>query len=355
MIARWDGGGITTVSGPIRPGDREHWPGAPIAAGAEGTSGTGDVGEDGSGGTAGPGEDDAPRNLVPSASWEGDLRTGRAAVIGTALAADPALAHDLLLFRVASDLMAGFGSVSYALRVTAHRAPRPHGKPGEVDPRPAEALERLRGELDLAWQEHRTVPVQFEAFRALEPAMKARIVAVAMPDAVEPCDLDYREPLLAHVARLAVPDLRAVWRPTVGAFFARPTKGVPLDLLARDLCQPEEAARLAGEKKGAVVDHLESLYAEPFATLTPEQREAVETRMPPGMAFEPARPLDEPGDDAPEPDDALPCGESEATAPVGDPEAEEDRGRAAGEEEPEDPAADQPAEAPEPAPDTQPA
>ncbi|MDO5759149.1 MAG: hypothetical protein Q4P24_17130, partial [Rhodobacterales bacterium] len=56
-----------------------------------------------------------------------------------------------------------------------------------------------------------------------------------------------------------------------------------LGILARDLHQPEEAARLAVEKKTVIVDFLDRLFAAPFATLTPEQREAVETWCPPGM------------------------------------------------------------------------
>ena len=298
VLAYWDGGGITTVAGLIRPEDREERQVPPAGPTADGGATGATEGEDGAG-LDGAEDDDAPRNLVLSASLEADLRTERAAVIGTGLAADPALAHDLLLFRVAADLMAGFGSVSYALKVTAQRALRPHGKPDGVDPRPAEALARLREGLDLGWwEDHRTVPEQFEAFRRLDGETKARIVAAALADAVEPAELDRREPLLAHVARQAVPELRAAWRPTGEAFFARLTKGALLGLLARDLRQPEEAARLAGERKGAVVEHLERLFTEPFATLTPEQREAVETWVPPGMAIAPAGPFSDRDHDA---------------------------------------------------------
>ena len=97
---------------------------------------------------------------------------------------------------------------------------------------------------------------------------------------------------MAHIARQIVPDLRAVWRPTGGAFFGRLKKSVLLGIIARDLRLPEEAARLASEKKTAIVDFLERLFAAPFATLTAEQREAVETWCPPGMEIEPRAPLE---------------------------------------------------------------
>ena len=64
--------------------------------------------------------------------------------------------------------------------------------------------------------------------------------------------------------------------------------------------QPEEAARLASGKKGEIVDYIETLFAAPFATLSPEQRDAVETWCPPGMEI-PA-PKSRPGGDA-EPDE----------------------------------------------------
>ena len=215
-----------------------------------------------------------------------DLMTEQAAVIGSALAADPALAHDLLLFKTATDLLGRSGGVSWALGVTASRAERPHAKPDGVDGRAAEALAHLAAGLDLSWwSDGKAMSERFESFRALDADMKSRVVAVALADAVRPSKLAHGEPLMAHVARQVVPEVRAVWRPTGGAFFGRLKKSVLLGLLARELRQPDEAARLAGEKKMAVVDHLERLFAAPFATLTPEQREAVETWCPPGMAI----------------------------------------------------------------------
>ena len=93
---------------------------------------------------------------------------------------------------------------------------------------------------------------------------------------------------MRHVAAEVVPDLRAVWRPTGEAFFVRLKKAALLALLAGPLRQPEEAARLASATKREVADHLERLFAAPFATLTPAQRGAVEAWCPPGMAIAPA-------------------------------------------------------------------
>ena len=278
VLAYWDQGRIATVEGLVRPEDRtDRQPAASGGTGGASADGTGGE-SDGEDGEAG---DDA---LVLSDSLKTDLRTEQAAVIGSALAGDPDLAHDLLLFKIVADLLGRASPVSYSFGVTASVADRPHGKPDEVDGQAAATLAELFEGLDLHWwADGKSMPERFEAFRAVDPAMKSRIVAVALADAVKPTGYGYGEALMAHIARQLVPDLRAVWRPTGGAFFGRLKKSVLLGLIARDLHQPEEAARLASEKKTAIVDFLERLFAAPFATLTPEQRQAVETWCPPGM------------------------------------------------------------------------
>ena len=267
VIAWWKDGEIAMVAGLVRPEDRRNRSGEATSAG----------GSDASTGA----KDDA---LILSESLRVDLRSERATVIGTALAGNPSLAHDLLLFKTAADILGRFGGVSYALEVKAVVAARPHGKPDGVDGEPARELERLHAGLDLTWwHEGKSMPERFEAFRDLGADMKSRIVAVALAATVQPSGLGHGEQLLTSIARQIVPDLRAVWRPTGEAFFARLNKSALLGIIARDLRQPEEAARLASGKKAAVVDFLERLFAEPFATLTAEQREAVETWCPPGM------------------------------------------------------------------------
>ena len=290
VLAYWDRGRIVTVEGLIRPEDRTDR--RPEAIGTGGTTETGGIGD--AGGNAEGGSD----ALVLADSLKTDLKSERAAVIGSALAADPDLTHDLLLFKTAADLLGRGGSVAYGLGVTASVAERPHGKPDGMDGRAAEALAQLFAGLDLTWwNDGHSVPERFEAFRALDGAMKSRIVAVALADAVKPSDFGYGEALMSHVARQIVPDMRAVWRPTGEAFFGRLKKSVLLGILARELHQPEEAARLASEKKTAIVDFLDRLFAAPFATLTPEQREAVETWCPPGMEIAPPREMPRyPGD-----------------------------------------------------------
>ena len=280
VIAHWAHGGIEIVHGLIRPEDvAKASDEAPAGGGAAG----GDAGS--ADGTPAAGEGATPLEVTGSLAT--DLLTERAVVIGAGLAADPALAQDLVLFKVAADLLHAHGTrVSWSMGVTASRGERPHAKPDGMDQGPAQAVAALRADLDLTWWDGaRGIAARFEAFRLLDADMKARIVAVAMADAIAPSELSHGETLLTHVAHQVVPDLRAAWRPTGEAFFGRIRKVQLLHLLATDLGQPEEAARLGTAKKTEIVEYLDRLFAAPFATLTSEQREAVESWCPPGMAI----------------------------------------------------------------------
>ena len=309
VIAAWERGEVTLLTGLVRPEDkltaRPSTP-APAAAGGEATGAGDETG-------AGP--------LALSESLRTDLKTEQAMVVGSALAADPALAQDLVLFKITADILGSFSRVSYALGISASTAERPHGKLEGVDARPAEALETLYANLDLSWWDEkspRKLSVQFDAFRKLDAEMKARIVAVVVAHSVKPTGYGRSEELLGHVARQVVPDLRAVWRPTGEAFFGRLKKNDLLGILAGDLKQPEEAARLAAGKKGEIVDFLERLFAAPFATLTPEQREAVETWCPPAMEIRPALDTIDDGADEFDPEADVPMGDDEEEIDLSD-------------------------------------
>ncbi|UWQ19787.1 ParB/RepB/Spo0J family partition protein [Jannaschia sp. M317] len=279
VIAHWRYDGPQVIYGLIRPEDMALAEGKATPVGATKADG------------AAPGpEGDADEGTAPlevAASLAADLRTERAVVIGAGLAADPALAQDLALFKIVSDLWNAHGTrISWSMGVTATRGERPHGKPDGMDQGSTEAIAALRDGVDLTWSDGaQSVTERFERFRLLDREMKARIVGVVMAEAIAPSELAHGETLLTHVAHQVVPDMRAVWRPTGEAFFGRIKKAQLLHLLATDLKQPEEAARLATAKKVDIVDYLDRLFAAPFATLTPEQREAVETWCPPGMAI----------------------------------------------------------------------
>ena len=56
-----------------------------------------------------------------------------------------------------------------------------------MDGQAAATLAELFAGLDLTWwADGKSMPERFEMFRALDPGMKSRIVAVALADAVKP-------------------------------------------------------------------------------------------------------------------------------------------------------------------------
>ena len=279
VIAHWRYDGPQVVYGLIRPEDMASAEGETRPAGPTGSEGAA------SGSEGGADEGTAP--LEVAGSLAADLRTERAIVIGAGLAADSALAQDLALFKIVSDLWNAHGTrVSWSMGVTATRGERLHGKPDGMDQGPSEAIATLRDGVDLTSMDGtRSVTERFERFRLLDAGMKARIVGVAMAEAIAQAELGDHEALLTDVAHQAVPNMRAAWRPTGEAFFGRIRKAQLLHLLCVDLKQPEDAAQLATAKKVDVVNYLDRLFAAPFATLTPQQREAVETWCPPGMAI----------------------------------------------------------------------
>ena len=311
VIVHWGQGGVEIGCGLIRPGDAAAARGEATPGGTTGSTGGGASDPDGATGTTGAGgeapTDEGTAPLDVTGSLATDLRTERAIVIGAGLAADPGLAQDLALFKIVADLWNAHGTrVSWSMGITATRGERPHGKPDGMDQGPTEAIAALRDGLDCSWMDGaRSVAERFERFRDLDADMKARIVGVALAEAVAPSEMAHGEALLTHVARQVVPDMRAVWRPTGEAFFGRIRKAQLLHLLSVDLKQPEEAARMATAKKTEIVEYLERLFAAPFATLTPEQRAAALTWCPPGMAIPELRerhrvpsPADLPEDDA---------------------------------------------------------
>ena len=222
VIAHWRYDGPQVIYGLIRPEDMAPAEGEATPSGSAGAGGAAP-------GTEGP-EGDGNEGTAPlevAASLAADLRTERAIVIGAGLAADPALAQDLALFKFFFDLWPAQGTrVSWSMGITATRGERPHGKPDGMDQGPTQVVAALRHGLDLTWMDDaRSVAERFERFRLLDADMKARIVAVAMAEAIAPADLAHGETLLCHVAHQVVPDMRAAWRPTGEAFFGADQEG----------------------------------------------------------------------------------------------------------------------------------
>ena len=226
---------------------------------------------------------------VLSGALTQDLAIERGAIVQAALTEDPDLARDALTYRLACSLLVsgryGVSGLSVTVQMPWQKHSRPEAQDADTERRIAAAHEAL----DLTFfDDALTDGEKFRTFRALEPAMKDRILAACIGGMVEPAMAEGRvdrAPFMEAVAAEAVPDIRAVWRPTAANYWSRVTRDHMLALLkAFGLTAEAEEHRTV--KKATLAAYMESLFAQPFATLTEEQRIAVETWTPPGMGMQ---------------------------------------------------------------------
>jgi len=219
-----------------------------------------------------------------SGALRSDLAIERAGLIEAALAEEPDLARDVLTFRLATSTFArgAVGGIGITVQVPWQK----HSRPEAQDAGIAAQIEAAREGLDLSFLDAAlTDGEKFRAFRAMDEEMKARILAVCVAGLVEPTLASQnpdREPFMDAVAAEAVPDIRAVWRPTAANYWSRVSRGHMLALL-NSFGLVAEAEEQRNVKKATLAAYMETLFAQPFATLTEEQREAVESWTPPGM------------------------------------------------------------------------
>ena len=267
VIASWNGSEIVLTVGLVRPEDKVAQPGRSVAAGG--------ASEDAS---------DAD-DIVYAASLQDDLKTERAMALGAAMAQNPEATFDLALFKIVSDVLGQGARSTYAIKLSADTQHRAHAKADEIDQTSKDQLAAAVEDADMGWADDSRSPAeQFRKFRALGADMKARLVACAVAHTTVPCFArDKRlDSLMFDLEAEIMPDIRVHWTPNA-ALFNRFKKASLLKILSEDLELAQEAVALASSSKKDVVEFMDKLFAEPFATLTDAQRSAVGTWCPPQM------------------------------------------------------------------------
>ena len=240
---------------------------------------------------AGPGSAGSGKPVDPlgsdalSAALRGDLGVERAHILHAELSDNAALARDVLIFHLASELLAT-GSTYEMNNIRAMKGSRSHTRPEAVDAGVLDDLGNTLAALDLSFNDPAaSAGERFRAFRALDEDAKSGIMAYCVGVAVDPYLPDQkpgRETFMEAVAAEAIEDIRTLWRPTAANYWSRVTRDHMLALLkAFGLTAEAEEHRTV--KKATLAAYMESLFEQPFATLTEEQRIAVETWAPPGM------------------------------------------------------------------------
>ena len=265
VIASWGRGQVTLHVGLVRPEDKKGAKASTSSASNEHTPATDEI--------------------VYTSSLIADLKTERAMALGAAMAMHPEATLDLTLFKLVTDVLWTGPTMTYAVKVDARKEYRNHAKMDEIDTLSIDQAGEAFDALELSWMGDDRSPVaQFEAFRVLDASQKAKLVAYATSSTTQPCFARSEErDTLMHAFEIEVmPDIRAHWTPNA-ALFNRFKKAWLLQILAEELGLAKEAAALAGSSKKDIVAFCDKLFAEPFATLTEDQRAAVDAWCPPLM------------------------------------------------------------------------
>lgn len=268
VIAVWQRGGVRMIPGLVRPEDKPT---------------TGDD-ADRSGSTPEGQTDTGPKI---SGKLGADMAHVRTRAMGLALAQCPELARDYAEFLLIRGVCgaSGYGYAANSSTVSASVASRgptePEGSLRQIET----GFETLASDLDVAWLD---LPGAegFAAFRLLTVADRGALLAYAVAQTLEPRTAPtLRDAVREVVEREALPNIRDAWAPDA-AFLQRLTKPDLLTIL-RDVGLRSEAKVYESGRKSNLVDYMVKLFAEPFATLTDAQMEAVTSWAPDLMAHAP--------------------------------------------------------------------
>ncbi len=218
-----------------------------------------------------------------SAKLAGDMAHIRTRAVGLALAQSPEVAGDYACYTLIRQVL---GDWNYS-NATCLRADVASRGPDEVSGSLAqieEVFATLRDGLELDWIEIEGAD-GFATFRALPEGSRADLLAYAVAQTLEPkLVTELRDPVREAVEIAVLPNLRDVWTPDA-AFLKRLTKSDLLEIL-RDMDMRTEAQTYQKAKKTGLVSYMVKLFAEPFATLTDRQRQAVNSWCPSVMTHD---------------------------------------------------------------------
>lgn len=229
-----------------------------------------------------------------SESLKRDLAAYRLGAAQSEIAKHPAIAFDLLVFKLALDEFEDYSGCEDGTRI-ASRNDYLGGVPGEDAQSFAHAqLEAVKETLPLDWLEPEAEAERFNRFCELPDSDKQRLLAYCVAASLKPkLGTDDPEQPTAYDIALSLTggNVADYWRPTKDNYLGRVTKDQLLDigkqLIGGD--RGETWARTnASQKKGDIAAELNKTFSEPERPgMTPEQTERVRNWLPDGMAFMP--------------------------------------------------------------------
>jgi ParB family transcriptional regulator, chromosome partitioning protein len=225
-----------------------------------------------------------PKHAMPE-SLRRDLAADRLETAQVEIARHPAIALDLLVYQVASNLLGEY-SLSDGPNVE-FRLPKP-GKEREpsVANRDLAAIEKA---LPTAWLKAKTEEARFEAFCSLPQQSKLQLLAYCVAQTLQPKfgPATSDEPT-AYDAALAqtAGQVARYWRPTKTNFLGRITRDQLLAVGCEVLGEPWAQSH-GNDKKALLVEQLDRAFSHPDKSgRTPGQIEKLKSWLPIGMSFD---------------------------------------------------------------------
>lgn len=197
-----------------------------------------------------------------------ELAMQRRDLLALHLANDPGMALDFLIFSAAVKNERNSMSTSTTLGTTIDsRLPDDPAPLKSIGPSQSRAaMDALKDGLDRSWQQHQTLPEQFDAFRALADdnraawlgAMVARTLSASLN-----LDGSRRCPMHDHLGQLLDIDVAGWWRPTSANFFDRVPRATMLDAL-NSVGGINLSSRYANAKKAELSQACERIFSGQF-------------------------------------------------------------------------------------------
>jgi ParB family chromosome partitioning protein len=225
-----------------------------------------------------------PKGQLPE-TLRRDLAAERLQVAQVEIARNPAIALDLLVFQVASQMLDERPCVD-GPDVEFNR---PRAKPDSQEPTAAtRALEAIQQSLPDGWRKPKSEAARFEAFRSLPEASKLELLAYCMALTLKPkLGPSEGDEATAYDVTLSLTaaDVAGYWRPGKDNFLGRISRDQLLAVSREVLGEPWAQSHFS-DKKAVLVDQLDRAFSNPEKSgRTPDQIEELKRWLPAGMAF----------------------------------------------------------------------
>ena len=215
-----------------------------------------------------------------------DLAVCRLRVAQVEIAKHPMIALDLLVFQVASTMLAEHPILDGP--DVQFRRPRVIPTRGNETPAVAGAFTAIAKSLPLNWLKPESEADRFDSFRSLPDTAKLELLAYCVALTLKPKLAPAEgEEATAYDTALAITggSVADYWRPTRDNCLGRISRDRLL-AVARDTIGEAWANSRASEKKALLVDQLDRAFADPAKYgRTPEQVDRLKSWLPTGMAF----------------------------------------------------------------------